>query len=152
MHWESRYAILPTWLHFIVTTLSALPSTVGPLVTWFACPLFKSWKLRFVRVPSPPIRLTGHAHYRSSVKPNFPLLADNICFTWRTGRGKLGSRGPRRNPLYGGLPSAWLPSRMAPPSHAALPMIVLHSKLRVALWFFALSQLQPLYGPEIISN
>ena len=31
-------------------------------------------------------------------------------------------------------------------------MIVLHSKLRVAPWFFALSQLQPLYGPEIISN
>ena len=41
---------------------------------------------------------------------------------------------------------------MAPPSHAALLMIVLHSKLCVALWSSALPQLQPLYGPEIISK
>ena len=37
-------------------------------------------------------------------------------------------------------------------STTALLMIALHSKLRVALWFSALPQLQPLYGPEVISN
>ena len=31
----------PVPIHFIVTNLSVLPSTVGPLVTWFVCPLFR---------------------------------------------------------------------------------------------------------------
>ena len=47
------------------------------------------------------------------------------------------------------LPSAWLPSRMAPLSLTSLPMIVLHSKLRFALWFFMLPQPQPLYDPRL---
>ena len=38
------------------------------------------------------------------------------------------------------LPNAWLPSRVDPPSHTALLMIILHSKLRVALWFSALTR------------
>ena len=52
----------PVPIHFIVTTLSVLPSTLGPLVTWSVCPLFRSWKLRFVRMPSPPIKPMDHPH------------------------------------------------------------------------------------------
>ena len=37
-------------------------------------------------------------------------------------------------------------------STTALLMIALHSKLRVALWFSALPQLQPLYGPEVTTG
>ena len=50
----------PVPIHFIVTTLSVLPSTLGPLVTWSVYPLFRSWKLRFVRMPSPPIKPMDH--------------------------------------------------------------------------------------------
>ena len=52
----------PVPIHFIVTTLSVLPSTLGPLVTWSVYPLFRSWKLRFVRMPSPPIKPMDHPH------------------------------------------------------------------------------------------
>lgn len=52
----------PVAIHFIVTTLSVLPSTLEPLVTWSVYPLFGSWKLRFVRMPSPPIKPMDHPH------------------------------------------------------------------------------------------
>ena len=52
----------PVAIHFIVTTLSVLPSTLEPLVTWSVYPLFGSWKLRFVRLPSPPIKPMDHPH------------------------------------------------------------------------------------------
>ena len=44
------------------------------------------------------------------------------------------------NDIAGRPAKRLIPSRMAPPAHTALLMIVLHSKLRVALWFSALTR------------